>query len=409
MQSDKEIRRREFSLIAILTGGHLFSHAYYVVLVPLFAIIVVELDATYIELGVFLSAYSLASFVFQVPTGILVDKYGPKWFLLGGLTFTSVCVILMGMSASYWPMVILSFLAGMGDSVFHPSGYKIMSARIREKNLGKAYAAHNFSGYVGWFAMPLSMIFLAGILGWRLAVITVGILGIGMAVIIFFNRRQLSAEGGKKQPRTESSTDAKVSIWAMMISLPVVLLLIFYAISSMANSGLRGFTPVILPQLFGMSDLASNYALTMWFGGTMVGVLLGGVVADQFKRFDLVASIGYIAGAAAIGLVGYKIFSASAVPFAYLFGGFMVGVISPSRDMMVRSVAPPERIGQAFGFVSMGHGVGGFIGPIIFGWVLDYSRAENVLLAGSVMLLAALAVALLAAVFGRVQSPVPAE
>ena len=409
MQSDKEIRRREFSLIAILTGGHLFSHAYYVVLVPLFAIIVVELDATYIELGVFLSAYSLASFVFQVPTGMLVDKYGPKCFLLGGLTFTSVCVILMGMSASYWPMVILSFLAGMGDSVFHPSGYKIMSARIRKKNLGKAYAAHNFSGYVGWFAMPLSMIFLVGILGWRLAVITVGILGIGMAVIIFFNRRQLSAEGGKKQPRTESSTDAKVSIWAMMISLPVVLLLIFYAISSMANSGLRGFTPVILPQLFGMSDLASNYALTMWFGGTMVGVLLGGVVADQFKRFDLVASIGYIAGAAAIGLVGYKIFSASAVPFAYLFGGFMVGVISPSRDMMVRSVAPPERIGQAFGFVSMGHGVGGFIGPIIFGWVLDYSRAENVLLAGSVMLLAALAVALLAAVVGRVQSPVPAE
>ena len=367
------------------------------------------MKVSYIELGVFLSAYALASFIFQVPTGMLVDRYGPKWFLLGGLTFTSICVVLMGVSGSYWPIVILSFLAGMGDSVFHPSGYKIMSARIREQNLGKAYAAHNFSGYVGWFAMPLSMVFLAGLYGWRGAVIVAGLLGIGMAVVLFFNRSQLSAEGGKSEKKTENDAGTKVSMWALMVSLPMVLLFVFYATSSMANSGLRGFTPVIMPQLYGMSDLASNYALTMWFGGTMVGVLLGGVVADKFRRFDLVASIGYIAGAAAIGLVGYKLFSAFAVPYVYLFGGFMIGVISPSRDMMVRSVAPPERIGQAFGFVSMGFGVGGFLGPIIFGWVLDYSRAENVLLAGSVMLLGALAVALVASVVGKARRPVPAE
>lgn len=414
MATESQIRRREISLIAILTGGHFFSHAYQVLLAPLFAIIAIELKVSYIELGAILSAYSLASFIFQIPTGMLVDKFGPRWFLLGGLTFISSCIVLMGLSHSYWPLVLLSFLAGMGDSVFHPSGYKIMSARIREENLGKAYAVHNFSGYVGWFAVPLSMTFLAGLYGWRGAVIVAGLLGLAMAAILFLNRNLLNSDSFPSPENSIVEEIAKedneaLGRWAMMVSLPMLMLLVFYATTSMANSGIRGFSPVILPKLYGMSDFAANFSLTMWFGGSMAGVLLGGIVADKFKRFDLVASMGYITGAVVIALVGFQIFSDLAVPYAYLFGGFMIGVISPSRDMMVRTIAPPERMGQAFSFVSMGFGVGGFVGPIIFGWVLDNSSAEFVFLAGAGMLLVALGVALCATVVGKKIKTAPAE
>ena len=51
--------------------------------------------------------------------------------------------------------------------------------------------------------------------------------------------------------------------------------------------------------------------------------------------------------------------------------GFLSGVIAPSRDMMVRNAAPPGAAGRAFGIVSTGFNIGGIVGPLLFGWIMD--------------------------------------
>src|SRR5690606_1962920 len=51
--------------------------------------------------------------------------------------------------------------------------------------------------------------------------------------------------------------------------------------------------------------------------------------------------------------------------------GFFSGLIAPSRDMLVRAAAPPGAAGRTFGIVSTGFNVGGAIGPMLFGWILD--------------------------------------
>jgi MFS family permease len=53
--------------------------------------------------------------------------------------------------------------------------------------------------------------------------------------------------------------------------------------------------------------------------------------------------------------------------------GFLGGVITPSRDMLVRNAAPPGAAGRAFGIVSTGFNVGGVISPLLFGWIMDQS------------------------------------
>jgi MFS family permease len=56
---------------------------------------------------------------------------------------------------------------------------------------------------------------------------------------------------------------------------------------------------------------------------------------------------------------------------AMAMAGFLGGVIAPSRDMLVRNAAPPGAAGRAFGIVSTGFNVGGIIGPLLFGWIMD--------------------------------------
>src|SRR5262252_10130860 len=51
--------------------------------------------------------------------------------------------------------------------------------------------------------------------------------------------------------------------------------------------------------------------------------------------------------------------------------GFLAGMIMPSRDMLVRAAAPPGMAGRVFGIVTTGFNIGGTIGPMLGGWLMD--------------------------------------
>ena len=55
--------------------------------------------------------------------------------------------------------------------------------------------------------------------------------------------------------------------------------------------------------------------------------------------------------------------------------GVIFGMIQPSRDMLVRRAAPPGTAGRVFGIVSTGFNIGGIIGPLLFGWLMDHGSA----------------------------------
>jgi MFS family permease len=71
--------------------------------------------------------------------------------------------------------------------------------------------------------------------------------------------------------------------------------------------------------------------------------------------------------------------------------GFLSGMIMPSRDMLVRAAAPPGQAGAVFGIVSTGFNLGGMVGPVLFGWLLDGGQPRLVFFsAAGFMLLTAL-------------------
>jgi len=53
--------------------------------------------------------------------------------------------------------------------------------------------------------------------------------------------------------------------------------------------------------------------------------------------------------------------------------GFLSGMIAPSRDMLVRAASPPGAFGRVFGIVTTGFNIGGTVGPLIGGWIMDHN------------------------------------
>src|SRR3546814_8121946 len=83
------------------------------------------------------------------------------------------------MRISDWSSDVCSsdlLLAGLGNCVFHPADYSILSASIDSKRLGVAYGSHTFAGYLGCALAPELMGGVATFDGWHAAPLVAGIL-----------------------------------------------------------------------------------------------------------------------------------------------------------------------------------------------------------------------------------------
>jgi FSR family fosmidomycin resistance protein-like MFS transporter len=67
----------------------------------------------------------------------------------------------------------------------------------------------------------------------------------------------------------------------------------------------------------------------------------------------------------------------------------------PSRDMLVRAAAPPGAMGRTFGIVTSGFNIGGMVGPIMFGFIMDRGAPQWVFGASVIVMILTAFVALI--------------
>jgi MFS family permease len=115
-------------------------------------------------------------------------------------------------------------------------------------------------------------------------------------------------------------------------------------------------------------------ALTAFLTMAAIGVLAGGWLADRTQRHGDVAAIGFGLTAVIVLLIAVLSLPTLAVVLAMGLAGFLSGMIMPSRDMLVRAAAPPGMTGRVFGIVTTGFNIGGTIGPMLGGWLMDHGE-----------------------------------
>ncbi len=406
--------RREGKVLALVSTGHFFSHFYLIVLPPLFPLLEAELGVGYAALGLLLTLPNLTTMVLQTPVGFLVDRYGARRPLALGLAVMGGAVAAAGMAPGYGALVGLMLLVGVGNSVFHPADYAILAARVDPGRLGRAFSIHTFAGSLGWAVAPGIVVFLTALWSWHAALTISGLCGVMVALVILTLGRELDARAAEAPPSAHpvatqpDQAPAKRGGLGLLLSAPILLLFVYMMMASVASTGLNGFTVTALVKLHGADLVTANAALSALLIASAVGVLLGGVLADRTRRHDLVISAGFGAAAAVLVVIGLVSLPLATVVVAMTVVGLARGAIQPSRDMMVRRVAPAGAVGAVFGFVTTGMNVGGALAPIFFGWLVDEGFEAWVFMFAALAMLLALAAAL-AAGQHRQGSLAPAE
>src|SRR5271163_793031 len=121
---------RDTKVNALLGAGHFLSHYYQLCLPPVFIAWQKTFDVSFAELGLAMAVMSAAAALLQTPMGFLVDRYGARPFLIGGTLLMTLAIAAMGFATAYWQVVVLALLSGVGNSVFHPADYAILSGSI---------------------------------------------------------------------------------------------------------------------------------------------------------------------------------------------------------------------------------------------------------------------------------------
>ena len=398
---------RDARVIGLISVAHAASHFNQLVLPPLFPFLIDAFGVGYTELGLMMTLFYATSGLAQTPAGFAVDRFGARNVLTAGTALMCGATMLYGLAPNYWAMLPLAVLAGLGNSVFHPSDYSILSASVDPRRLGRAYGTHTLGGNLGWAAAPVSMLALSTLFGWRAALIIVGLVWFAVPILLVVLRDDLRDDAERK-PEKPKEDAAAGEVIGPLLSRPVVICFVYFLLLSVSLMGLQSFLPSTLDALYATPLDWANAALTGFLLGGSAGVVVGGILADRAARHEILV-LGGLTGAAFIFLfVGTVQLPWPTLVLTVGVAGFLSGTTTPSRDMLVRKAAPKGGTGRVFGFVYSGLDAGSSFGPLIVGVLLDYRAPALVLpFLAAVLVMAGLSTLTLRQ--GKVPEAAPAE
>src|SRR6185503_16588845 len=131
-------------VVGVVSAAHFVSHYYIILLAPLMPFVRAEYGVSYTEIGLAFAAFNIVSAVGQTPAGFLVDRVGARALLVAGLLTGAASLIIAGLIDSFWMLVAMFALMGVGYTVYPPADYALLSQHVPSERIGQAFSVHTF-------------------------------------------------------------------------------------------------------------------------------------------------------------------------------------------------------------------------------------------------------------------------
>jgi len=376
--------RRDARLIGLISTAHAFSHFFQLALPPLFPLLQGEFGVSWTLLGLLVGTFYAASGIAQFASGFLVDRYGARPLLLGGLGLLAGGTVMASLAPNaVWLFPIVT-LMGVGNGVFHPCDFAILNANVATRRLGHAYSSHAVGGNFGYALAPIVSFALAAAFDWRVALAVMGCVGLVVLGILHTQRADLTS----RRASVAHGHGWRDTV-ALFLQRAILLCFGYFVLQTAATVGLQTLLPSILHVGLDVPLLVATAAITAYLVGSTAGLVAGGFIATRYPRHDVVAASGLMTAALFLAMIGYADLAIGAIVPLLTLIGFAVGCAGPSRDLIVRHATPEGAAGRVYGFVYSGLDLGATLGPILFGYMLDHGQGREVFYAFAVLLILA--------------------
>jgi MFS family permease len=323
----------------------------------------------------------------QIPTGLLVDRFGPRRVLTVAAVLMGLGQVLFAVAASYPLGLLARAVLGIGDAMTFVSVLRLVAAHFPARRFAALAASTAALGTVGNLIATVPLTLLLDSAGWTATFLVAGAATPGYAIVVALRLPGPPADTRAGEPLGEVLTEVRRS-WRV----PGTRLGFWVHFSTM-------FAPAVLGLLWGFPYLVQAQGLSTGAAGSVLGVLvlgalLGGpalgVLISRRPECRMSLVIAYLASAFAVWavLLGWP---GGRLPLTVLVAAFawlsLGGPASSIAFALARDYNPMRRVGTATGVVNVGGFVAITLSALGIGLLLDLTGSFRIALLALVALL----------------------
>ncbi|MEM8526222.1 MAG: MFS transporter [Bacteroidota bacterium] len=352
-----------------------------------------ELGLSDKAMGWVLSIFALGYAVFQVPSGMMSDRYGPRKVLASIVSIWSVLTAITGTAWNFISLFITRFLFGAGEAGAFPGMSRAIFSWIPLNERGLIIGL-NFSGsrLGAAFALPL-VAWLITSYGWRNSFFILGIIGLVWAILWWISFRD-TPEGHPALSETETqeivatrqqvdnTTTEKLTTKQLLASKNMWSAVVQYFCSNFTFFFALTWLFPYLKTKYQLETLEAGWYATAPFIAGALGNWIAGISIDNiYKKGEWNQSrkqpaiIGF--ALAAIGLIG-SLYMDTALGAVVMLSIAILGAdmtLPPSWALCVD--IGKKNSGTVSGTMNMAGNLGSFLTALAFPYLQAWTNTDN--------------------------------
>jgi sugar phosphate permease len=240
-----------------------------------------DLGFSYTQAGILSSLATLTYAFMQIPSGLMVDRYGPRKLFFIGSLMTNLLAFGFGSVTAYWVFLPIQTVAGVFRALMFVPGLMLVVTWFPSDRRATAMGIYAVGGFLGNVVLSVAGPALAGAYGWRVPFLLFSSFGaIASAAYVLLSKESPTAPSGEPvNIRDMLALFRYRTMWVAGGIQYVRLAIVF---------GLRFWIPSFLADEKGVSLTLIGAIIAVSGGVTAPANMLGGYVSDRLKNPPLV-------------------------------------------------------------------------------------------------------------------------
>ena len=353
--------------LPVLVAAHLVGTVNVVSVLAMAPVISTELNLTAIQFGLFVTAYYTAQAIGSLPAGAMVDRFGIGRSLFMGHILMALSAITLSFADGYHECLAALFLMGLGYSMNNPSTARGVFDWFPPERRGAAMG-------IKQVGVPAGGIIAAGngalvtLVHWQdiMLGIAAAIALNGIFCLYLMRFHPAIPAGQQKNPLAHISEvlrDPNANIFSFANGL-----------LNVGQTNFFGFLTLFLTEVARASQPVAGLAMGLAQTASFFARIYFGALSDKFVGRRVVLC-NWICGTAAVFLAamiwvspGWGLWYAMAL---VLILGVTIASFAPVGQAIAVEMVDPRLAASAVGYSMVGVHMGGMMGPVIFGYVVD--------------------------------------